>query len=224
MRVVYAREGIPLVLGHQGENQVSEARFSVGLYEKQLPGCAFVLTHRRPGEANPSPVLTELYKGELIWPITASDTALCGKGLCQVNVTLNGRLMKSRLLDTRVLPALDPPGPAPAPWQSWVDQVICAGGQAEIAAGSAAESAAAALEHRETAEQAALSALDSSSSADQSRERAEQAADRAEQAAEDAGYMQMEIDENGHLIYWHTQNVDNIGFELESGRLILEVD
>ncbi len=202
MRILYAREGIPLVLGHQGENNVTEARFSVGLYKKQLPGCAFVLTHRRPGEASPSPVLTELNENELIWPITGSDTALCGQGLCQVNVTLNGRLMKSRLFDTRVLPALDPPGPAPAPWQSWVDQVICAGGQAQISAISAASSAADALENREMAEQAA---------------------DRAEQAAADAGYMEMEIDANGHLIYSHTQSVDEIDFEIENGRLIWEV-
>ena len=52
---------------------------------------------------------------------------------------------------------------------------------------------------------------------------AEADADRAEQAASDAGYMEFHIDDNGHLIYEHTSNVDQIDFELVNGHLILEV-
>ena len=48
-------------------------------------------------------------------------------------------------------------------------------------------------------------------------------ADKAEQAASDAGYMEFHIDDNGHLIYEHTSNVDQIDFELVNGHLILEV-
>lgn len=52
---------------------------------------------------------------------------------------------------------------------------------------------------------------------------AEEWADRAEQSAEDAGYMEFHINENGHLIYERTSNVDQIDFELVNGHLILEV-
>jgi hypothetical protein len=48
-------------------------------------------------------------------------------------------------------------------------------------------------------------------------------ADRAEQAASDAGYMEFNIDDSGHLIYERTSNVDQIDFELVNGYLILEV-
>ena len=46
------------------------------------------------------------------------------------------------------------------------------------------------------------------------------AVDRAEQIASNLGYIGMYIDENGHLIYVRTSNVENIDFELVDGRLI----
>jgi len=68
-------------------------------------------------------------------------------------------------------------------------------------------------------EEARASAEDASASA----ESAEEWADKAEQAASDAGYMEFHIDDNGHLIYERTSNVDQIDFELVNGHLILEV-
>ena len=52
---------------------------------------------------------------------------------------------------------------------------------------------------------------------------AEEWADKAEQSAEDAGYMEFHIDDNGHLIFERTSNVDQIDFSLVNGHLILEV-
>ena len=66
---------------------------------------------------------------------------------------------------------------------------------------------------------AKISELSASASATE----AEEWADKAEQSAEDAGYMEFHIDEDGHLIYEHTSNVDDIDFELINGHLILEV-
>ena len=60
-------------------------------------------------------------------------------------------------------------------------------------------------------------------SASASAESAEEWADKAEQSAEDAGYMEFHIDDNGHLIFERTSNVDQIDFELVNGHLILEV-
>lgn len=50
---------------------------------------------------------------------------------------------------------------------------------------------------------------------------ASQAADKAEQSAGQSGYMYFYIDENGHLIYTHTSNVD-VDFILENGHLYVE--
>ena len=60
-------------------------------------------------------------------------------------------------------------------------------------------------------------------SASASAESAEEWADKAEQSAEDAGFMEFHIDDNGHLIYERTSNVDQIDFTLVNGHLILEV-
>lgn len=60
-------------------------------------------------------------------------------------------------------------------------------------------------------------------SASASAESAEEWADKAEQSAEDAGFMEFHIDDNGHLIFERTSNVDQIDFSLVNGHLILEV-
>ncbi len=58
--------------------------------------------------------------------------------------------------------------------------------------------------------------------ASESADRAEESADRAEQAAATAGFMDVEIDSNGHLIYTRTDAVD-VDLKLVNGHLILEV-
>lgn len=63
----------------------------------------------------------------------------------------------------------------------------------------------------------------SAGSASASATEAEDWADKAEQSAEDAGYMEFHIDENGHLIYERTSNVDQIDFSISNGHLIMEV-
>lgn len=73
------------------------------------------------------------------------------------------------------------------------------------------------------AEEAKEEARGYAESASASAENAEEWADKAEQAASDAGYMEFHIDDNGHLIYERTSNVDQIDFELVNGHLILEV-
>ena len=58
----------------------------------------------------------------------------------------------------------------------------------------------------------------SEDNAKDSEETALEAADRAEQAAGQSGYMFFEIDEDGHLIYERTDNVD-VNFFIDNGHL-----
>lgn len=53
------------------------------------------------------------------------------------------------------------------------------------------------------------------------KDEADDAADRAEQAAAQAGYVFVEIDENGHLILTRTENT-NVDFYLSNGHLFVE--
>lgn len=101
---------------------------------------------------------------------------------------------------------------------------------AQSAATSAINSASSAEASASIAQQSATSAASSASSAStsetnaaQSAEEAEHYADVAEQVANTAGYMFMEIDSNGHLVYTRTDQVDaDFHIERSVGHLILE--
>ena len=90
--------------------------------------------------------------------------------------------------------------------------------EAAISAGNAEHSAQAAAGSASNASQSATDAAASASDAAQSATEAETSADRAEQAAGQSGYMFFYIDENGHLIYQRTDNVD-VDFYLSDGHL-----
>lgn len=94
---------------------------------------------------------------------------------------------------------------------------------ASASASGASASAVSASLSAQIAEDAKTIAQASANSASASAESAEEWADKAEQSAEDAGYMELHIDENGHLIFERTSNVDQIDFSLVNGHLILEV-
>lgn len=86
-----------------------------------------------------------------------------------------------------------------------------------------AESAAQSAEAAQTGAEAAKTATETAAQgAEQSKTDAEAAAARAEQAAANAGYMFFHIDNNGHLIYERTDNVD-VDFALSDGHLYMEV-
>lgn len=80
-----------------------------------------------------------------------------------------------------------------------------------------------ALEAAETVAALAEKVGEAAETAVTAADRAEEAAEQAESAASTAGYMQMEIDQHGHLIY--TRNsAAAVDFSLENGRLIMEVE
>lgn len=94
--------------------------------------------------------------------------------------------------------------------------------QGAVQARSGAENAQQAAENaRDLAQQYRNSAQQYARNAGFSADRAAADADRAEQAATNAGYLDVEIDENGHLIYTRTDAVD-VDFELDNGHLIME--
>lgn len=86
---------------------------------------------------------------------------------------------------------------------------------------AAASNAAAAATSASAAAQSERNAAASEANAALSASAADTSADRAEQAATTAGYLDVEI-VNGRLIYTRTDAVD-VDFELENGRLLMEV-
>lgn len=121
--------------------------------------------------------------------------------------------------------------------QAAKETAVQAAGAAQQSASQAASSAQSASQSESTATAAAQAASQSAQAAKQSQdaakeselnakqseEDAEDAADRAEQAAGKAGFMFMDIDEHGHLIYRRTDQVDaDFHIERPIGHLILE--
>lgn len=86
---------------------------------------------------------------------------------------------------------------------------------------AARESAEAAEDSEETAVESAAEAKKSEEAAKTSEENAASSANRAEQTAASAGWLEMEINDAGHLIYTRTETVDAIDFEMTNGRLIV---
>lgn len=81
------------------------------------------------------------------------------------------------------------------------------------------EAAGKAAAAEKTASAASEQAQESAAEAAAASAAAIKAADHAEQSAATLGYMQCSIDENGHLIFTKTDNVDT-DFRLEEGRLV----
>ena len=94
--------------------------------------------------------------------------------------------------------------------------------EAAEAAQAAAETAQGLAERaQDAAEDAQGAAAGSAAAAARSAEAAHDDAERAEQAAGTSGYLEIEIDADGHLIYTRTDAVD-VDFELVDGHLIME--
>lgn len=92
--------------------------------------------------------------------------------------------------------------------------------QAKESENQAAESARNADASAQDANTSAGNAAASEQAAKDSQDAAAQSAHDAAQSASQSGYMAFEIDENGHLIYYRTENV-NVNFSLKNGRLVL---
>lgn len=96
-------------------------------------------------------------------------------------------------------------------------------GKAEDAQTAAESSEVSAGRSAESAEGSAQTAVNSAGQAEGYAESAERSAERAEQAANNAGYMWIEMNGSGHLIYTRTDAVD-VDFDLnDNGHLLLEV-
>ena len=106
-----------------------------------------------------------------------------------------------------------------------VDAAQASAKDADDSAGEAAGSVEEASEYAKDAEAWAVGqcgGVDVPSDAPQYENNSKYWADKAEQSAAEAGYMSIEIDENGHLIYYRTTSVD-VDLELVDGHLIMEV-
>ena len=237
-------------IGFVGENDHTQVIFDCMKIFEEYPNAIPSLTVTPPN-GDPYPAVTTRDGDLVTWDVSDSDLVYQGSGELQLSFVQDEVVAKTFIARTNILRSLMPTGSVPTPIQNWIDEAnaalgtiegavqdaedardaaIEAQGKAEVAQGKAedAQTAAEASERNASAsetaaENSASSASDSADAASASAASAYADANRAEQAANTAGYMEIGIDANGHLIYTKTEMIET-DFDLDGdGHLIMEV-
>lgn len=144
MRTVTAN-GREIILGKRGENVSTRVVFPFAKAWEELFGAGtFELIHQRHGDAAPYPCVVTVDGPNVVWVIEDTDLAKPGAGKCEISYVVDELIAKTITYTTRVYESLSEAGPAPEPYESWVEQVLEAGAAATESAEAAANSAEAA--------------------------------------------------------------------------------
>lgn len=225
MKKVYVKDSKVIELGRRRENKATQVISD--LYPSS--GYAVNIYVLRPGERVSYPaanVVLDPDSRTVIWTVSDTDTDKAGHGEVQYRYQdLQGTVVKTKIYQTFVAPTIDiPSGPAPDPYENWIETLTEQAASTDINARSAAQSASeAAGSEGEAAESAAesaasaVSAAASATAAHTAEANAEGWAELAQQVAMDNGYAQMYIDDDGTLYLTRTTNiVDKLDFNLTS--------
>ena len=125
---------VMLNLGRVGENGVTEFVFDYANWTEEFGEGVLSLVLKRQGDAEGYPKSMTVESGQSTWVVDSTDVGVEGIGEAQLTYTVNGDAKKSVIYLTRTCPSIEPVGPAPDPYQSWLDQMIEAKEDAEDAA------------------------------------------------------------------------------------------
>ena len=192
MKYIIVTEQKPIVIGRQGETNVTTVRFSINALFPHVKADRYGLIHQRADDYAPYPTEVEVVEeydpnrdvnvlgGYIDWVINNADTGRVGSGTAQLTAFKGDDTVAKSLIFTTV--TLNSMGvtAAPDPVALYVDKVISAGSRAMNAASDAEESAG---EAAASAEAASGSASDAAGSAEAAAGSAEAAAGSAEAAA-----------------------------------------
>lgn len=143
MRQMISNNMSAVSLGKQGENMAREIAFAVPpAWESDYGPGVCQMVAQRPGETEPYPVALARAGGTVVWTVTGADTAISGRGRCELRYLVGEVVKKSRTWGTIIAPTLaEQLTEPPESHQGWVDRVLGAGAAAESAASRAEEAA-----------------------------------------------------------------------------------
>lgn len=218
MKPIIVTEGTTLInIGKQGENNAVRVLFRVGTWLNEYgEGGTFTLDHKRATDSISYPVTTELTEDGVLWLVSAADNANAGYGECELKYSIDEVIKKSVTWRTFTAKALSPTGGTPPdPFESWYENILEAGEEAEGYA-NAAEAAQIAAQSAQVAAEA------NARTAGQYAENAEDEADKAETAriaienmtvtSETVAY-----DEEASVTKTEVGGVVNLHFEIPQG-------
>ena len=188
MRIVNVKDYVIIPLGKQGENLATRVLFPFADEWRLLFGDGtFQLLHQRQSDAEPHAVTVGVDGENVVWNVENVDVAVPGVGKCELNYLVGGALAKSITYSTKTAESLSDVGDTPPePWESWIEEVLQAGSQAQESANSASASAtvaSAAAIGATTAKTAAETAAANAASAKTAAETARTAAQAAASSA-----------------------------------------
>ena len=229
-------------IGHIGENRFRPIEIDMRAWLAVIPSGVASIIHIRPGETEADAYITgsEMSDGILRWTPAAGDLGnIEGYGQMQIWLQdIETHRGKSTEVQTFVRGTLVSESDVPAAQETWMEQM----NTLKVETYQARQDAEAwAVGKRDgvdvtetdvtfennakyyaelTDETGQQMVEDLTEQGNEILAQAINARDRAEQAAQEKGYMDFFINDQGHLIYERTDNIDNIDFELDEGRLI----
>lgn len=166
MRNIIIENDGTIFLGKTGENLATQIQFPlVEKYRATFGEGTFQLLVKRATDEHPYAVSLTLSGDNVCWSVENTDVAIVGYGSCELQYFVGETLAKSLTWRTKVVEGMGEAGDAPEPWQSWIDDVLAAGSQAQESAQEAKESELNAKESEENALASAESAAESEETA-----------------------------------------------------------
>lgn len=123
-----------IALGRRGENQATQVVFNVAWLINTYGYGTAQLAVIRPEEEDPYPAVVEQDDDArtVTWTLTNADTAIAGRGSCELFWYVGDTLAKSIVYTTIVGRDIGDVGDTPPdPYETWVEEVLAAGAQAQ---------------------------------------------------------------------------------------------
>jgi len=249
MRSIVASDDSVLFLGKQGENLATQIQFPYAEKWAELYGNGvFQLIFQRPTETDPYACVVTIDGENVCWDITNTEVAIPGTGRVELCYFVGSTLAISLSWITKSIASLTDVGDTPPePWESWVEDVLQAGSEAQSSAEEARGYAEDAEGYASEAESARDEAVNAGTSASENAELAEAwavgtkggvpvseeeeqhennakyYAEMAEASVAGGQYFGFYIDDDGELYVVKTPESENLDFRLNLDTGCLEV-
>lgn len=134
---------IPIFIGYKGENHARCLIFDLTDCIEEFGDGGFAISFMRHGDAQPYIVTdTDSLETTAIWEINATDTAVEGYGMVQLQYIVGETVCKTAMYRTITFDSNESAGDVPDPYENLLDQIAAYAVAAQASANAAAQSAA----------------------------------------------------------------------------------
>lgn len=134
---------IPIFIGYKGENHARCLIFDLTDCIEEFGDGGFAISFMRHGDAQPYIVTdTDQLDYTAIWEINATDTAVEGYGMVQLQYIVGETVCKTAMYRTVTFDSNESAGDVPDPYENLLDQIAAYAALAQGSAAAAAQSAA----------------------------------------------------------------------------------